>query len=81
MRESNGKKGRGEKKREGREGKYVLIVVAILAEMTRADYWELAFLLDQDDEGGRLTYGEECSKEKKAMESGRRLASVYMQSV
>lgn len=29
---------RRSKRGEGREGKYVLIVVAILAEMTRADY-------------------------------------------
>lgn len=74
------RKGREEVRQEGRRGEsrggiYVLTVVAILTRVTRGDYWELAFLLAQDDEGDRLTYGKECSNEKRAMPSERRLAS------
>lgn len=60
---------REEEREEVREGAYFFTVVAILARMTRADYWEHFCWI-------RMMKGEECSKEKKAMESGRRLASV-----
>lgn len=74
------RKGWEEVRQEGRRGDWrggihILTVVAILTRVTRGDYWELAFLLAQDDKGGRLTYGKDCSNEKRAMPSERRLAN------
>lgn len=57
-----------------REG--VLTVVVILAGMLKGRSLKQAFLLDQDDEKDRPTYGKGCSKDKETMESGRSLAGV-----